>query len=299
MATYKYRAVSGSSTYRRPPWWQTRPGKRKLQDAATYILLTILTLVILFPFFWLMSSALRPGELLYNGKLLPSPVTLRNFIWAIQQPTFLLPMRNSFIVAGATALLSLTLCSLAAYSLAKYAYRGKNIFTVMILMINLLPGVLLIVPIFILFRKIGLYNNYFGLVLASTTFGAPVAMLLLRGFFNSLPGELIDAAEMDGCTKLGALWRIVLPLSLPGIVTVTMLVFVQVWNDVLMPLVLTREVNTQTVSVALNSAAQAQFSIINWAGLLAEGVLITLPILIMFAFLQRYLIQGLAAGAIK
>jgi multiple sugar transport system permease protein len=288
-----------SIPYQRPHWWQTRHGKNQIANAVTYVLLTVLTAVIVFPYFWIASSVLRPGEKLYSGELLPSPFTLENFVLAAQQPSFLLPMRNSFIVAGSTALLSITLCSLAAYSLSKYRYRGKTVFTVMILMINLLPGVLLVIPLFIMLRSLGLYNSFAGLVLSATTFSAPAAMLLLRGFFNSLPEELVDSAMIDGCTKLGALWRVILPLTLPGLVTVMMICFVQVWNDVLFALVLTRDVTTQTVSVALNTQAQKQFAVVDWSVILAQGLLVTLPILILFAFFQRYLIQGLASGSIK
>lgn len=285
--------------YRQPAWWQTEHTRHAFANILAYALLSVLTLLILFPFLWLLLSALRPNDRLYSGELFPWPLTLDNFGWALVQPSFLLPLRNSFIVATSTALLSVTLCSLAAFSLTRYSYRGKTLFTILILMINLLPAVLLVIPIFLLFRMLGLYNSYAGLVLAATTFSAPASMLLLRGIFSSLPGELVDAALIDGCTRLGALVRIVLPLAMPGIVTVVMFAFVLVWNDVLYALVLTRDVSTQTVSVALNTQAQAQFSVVNWAGLLAEGVLITLPILLMFAFLQRYLVQGIATVGLK
>jgi multiple sugar transport system permease protein len=167
------------------------------------------------------------------------------------------------------------------------------------LLVNLLPGVLLVVPVFLLVRALGLHDTLLGLVLVTTTLGAPAVTLLLRGVFGSVPRDLLDAAMLDGASRLGALWRIVLPLARPGLVAGAMSSVTLVWNDVLYALVLTRGVATQTVGVALTTQAQAQFSVVNWSGLLAEGVLVTLPVVVAFALLQRHFIQGVATTGLR
>jgi multiple sugar transport system permease protein len=203
------------------------------------------------------------------------------------------------VVATATAALSLLLAALAAHSLTAYPYRGKRRILAVLLLVNLLPGVLLVVPVFLLVRQLGLYDTLAGLVLVSTTLAAPAVTLLLRGVFASVPRDLLDAAMLDGASRLGALWRIVLPLSRPGLMVGAMSSVVLVWNDVLYPLVLTRDVSTQTIGVALTAQAQAQFSIVNWSGILAEGVLVTIPVAVAFAALQRHFVPGTATTGLR
>jgi ABC-type glycerol-3-phosphate transport system permease component len=226
-------------------------------------------------------------------------LTLEHFAWALSQPAFVQPLRNTIIVATATAGLSLVLATLAAHSLTAYPYRGKRRILGALLLINLLPGVLLVVPVFLLVRELGLYNTLTGLVLVLTALGAPAVTLLLRSVFLGVPRDLLDAALLDGASRLGALWRIVLPLSCPGLVVGVMSSVVLVWNDVLYALVLTRDVSTQTIGVALTSQAQAQFSVVNWSGILAEAVLVTLPVVLAFAVLQRHLIPGSATAGFR
>ena len=258
-----------------------------------------LLLTIAFPFLWILASALRPSERFYDWSLAPGSLTLEHFAWALSQPAFVQPLRNTIIVATATAGLSLVLATLAAHSLTAYPYRGKRRILGALLLINLLPGVLLVVPVFLLVRELGLYNTLTGLVLVLTALGAPAVTLLLRSVFLGVPRDLLDAALLDGASRLGALWRIVLPLSCPGLVVGVMSSVVLVWNDVLYALVLTRDVSTQTIGVALTSQAQAQFSVVNWSGILAEAVLVTLPVVLAFAVLQRHLIPGSATAGFR
>ena len=279
--------------------WRTRRGRRRLADVAAYLLLAPLVLAIVFPFLWILTSALRPAEQLYAARLLPPAFTLEHFEWALRQRAFLLPLRNTAVVATATAVLTLGLAALAAHSLTAYPIRGTRGLLFALLLVNLLPGVLLVVPMFLIVRALGLHDTLLGLVLVTTTLGAPAVTLLLRGVFGGVPRDLLDAAMLDGASRLGALWRVVLPLSRPGLIAGAMASVTLVWNDVLFALVLTRGVATQTVGVALTTQAQAQFSVVNWSGLLAEGVLVTLPVVVAFALLQRHFIQGVATTGLR
>jgi multiple sugar transport system permease protein len=280
-------------------WWRTRRGRRRLADAAGYAVLAPLTLAIAFPFLWVLASALRPRERLYEASLVPGSLTLEHFAWALSQRAFVQPLRNTVLVAAATAALSLVLATLAAHSLTAYPYRGKRGVLGALLLVNLLPSVLLVVPVFLLVRGAGLYDTLTGLVLVLTTLGAPAATLLLRSIFLGVPRDLLDAAMLDGASRIGTLWRIVLPLSRPGLMVAAMSSVVLVWNDVLYALVLTRDVSTQTIGVALTAQAQAQFSIVNWSGILAEGVLVTLPVVLAFAALQRHFVPGNAMSGLR
>ena len=277
--------------------WLTRRRRRRLGDAGAGLLLAPLVLAIVFPFLWILASALRPAEQLYAASPLPARLTLEHFAWALRQPAFLLPLRNTFVVAAATAAATLALATLAAHSLTAYPRRDPRAVLVALLLVNLVPGVLLVVPIFLLIRALGLHDTLAGLVLVTTALGAPAVTLLLRGVFGSVPRDLLDAAMLDGASRLGALWRIVLPLSRPGLVAGALSSVTLVWNDVLYALVLTRGPSTQTVGVALALQAQAQFSVVNWSGLLAEGVLVTLPVVLAFALLQRTFVQGVQGAA--
>ena len=300
MTTIRGRALGGAARTRSAGgWWRTRRGRRRLADAGAYVVLAPLTLAIAFPFLWVLASALRPRERLYEASLVPGSLTLEHFAWAFSQRAFVEPLRNTVIVAASTAALSLVLATLAAHSLTAYPYRGKHGVLGALLLVNLLPSVLLVVPVFLLVRGAGLYDTLTGLVLVLTTLGAPAVTLLLRSVFLGVPRDLLDAAMLDGASRLGTLWRIVLPLSRPGLMVGAMSSVVLVWNDVLYALVLTRDVSTQTIGVALTTQAQAQFSIVNWSGILAEGVLVTLPVVLAFAALQRHFVPGNATSGLR
>ena len=280
-------------------WWRTRHGRRRLVDAGVYVLLAPLVLAIVCPFVWILLSALRPPDQFYDVRLIPRSFTLEHFAWALSQPAFAQPLRNTLIVAASTAALSLLLATLAAHSLTAYAYRGKRGIQAALLLVNLLPGVLLVVPVFLVVRGLGLYDTSIGLILVLTTLGAPATTLLLRSVFASVPRDLLDAAMLDGASRLGALWRVVVPLSRPGLMVGAMSSVVLVWNDVLYALVLTRGVSTQTIGVSLTTQAQAQFASVNWPGILAEAVLVTIPVVAAFALLQRHFLPGNATSGLR
>ena len=230
---------------------------------------------------------------------LPDPVTLQNYWWALTNTQFVRTFLNSLIVSSFTALVAMTICAAAAYSLARFQYRGKSAVMLFLIFTQLLPGILIIIPMFVIFSQLSLVNTHLGLVLGYTTFSIPFATLILRGFFANFPQELEEAALIDGCNRLQAFLRVVLPLSIPGIITTGLFAFVLAWNDLLFALVLTRTNAVTTAAVYLHNIANSQFAGTNYAGLLAAGVILTLPVVIMFVFLQQHLIRGMTAGAIK
>jgi multiple sugar transport system permease protein len=275
--------------------------RRAVAQTGTYAVLLGLMAWIIFPFLWALSTSLRPIDTLFTltPEWLPRPVTLENYRWALAEPTFVIPLRNSFLVSTSTAAVSVALASVAAYSLARFRYRGKNAVVAAMLGTQMLPTMLLIIPIFLIYAKVDLYDTFAGLILASTAWTLPYAVLLLRSFFLDVPVSLEEQALVDGCSRLGAFLRVTLPLSLAGLVAVLVFVFIWTWGDMLFPLILAKNIDRQTAALSLFTMMQSTRGATNYSGLLAAGVLFTLPAVVLFVLLQRPLLEGLRTGALK
>jgi ABC-type glycerol-3-phosphate transport system permease component len=266
-----------------------------------YLLLAGLMLWVTFPFLWALSCSLRPIDRLFTAtpEWLPHPLTFENYQWALGEPSFVVPIVNSFLVSVSTAVAALSLGSLAAYSLSRLDYPGKSLIMTGMLACQMLPTMLVILPIFLIFARVGLYNTLMGLVLASTAWTLPYTVMLLRGFFSALPVALEEQAMVDGCNRLGAFVRITLPLSLPGIAAVAAYAFIWTWGDMLFPLILAKNFDHQTAALSLFTMMQSTRGATNYGGLLAAGILFTLPATLLFLLLQRPMIEGLTGGALK
>jgi len=285
-----------------------RPIRRQLNvpallwRAVTYLVLFCLMLLILTPFLWLVTSSLRPVSELFvtPPRWIPSRFNFDGYVKAFG--IFALPILNSIFYGICTAVISLLVACPAAYSLTRFKYKGKRWITSLLLLTQMLPFVLLLLPLYIAYIKIGLYNTRLGMIIGFTALTIPYSILLLRGYFATLPADLEEQAQIDGCTRLGALWKVVLPLSRPVLMAVILSDIVLVWNDVLFNIFLTRDISNQTASVALY-----MFYTLRWQSggvgqkevMLAGGVLLTLPVVLLFIFLQKYLVKGLTVGALK
>lgn len=281
------------------------PSKRFLRNGlgicVRYLLLAILMLWIVFPYLWAISSSLRPIERLFTvtPEWLPNPLTFENYIWALSEPSFVIPLKNSFLVSGGTVVVSVFIGALAAFSLSRLEYPGKATIIVAMLSAQMLPTMALIIPIFLIYAKLQIYNTITGLILASTAWTLPYAVILFRSFFSTLSVTLEEQAMVDGCSRLGTFFRITLPLSLPGIVAVSAFVFIWTWGDMLFPLILAKNIDTQTAALSLFTMMQSTRGATNYGGLLAAGVLFTLPAVVLFICVQRQLLEGLTAGSLK
>jgi multiple sugar transport system permease protein/raffinose/stachyose/melibiose transport system permease protein len=256
---------------------------------------------VTFPFLWALSCALRPIERLFTTtpEWLPHPLTLENFQWALNEPSFTVPIINSCLVASASAAAAVALGALAAYSLTRLTYPGKAVVMTGMLACQMLPTMLVIIPIFLMFARVDLYNTLGGLILASTAWTLPYSVMLLRSFFSALPVTLEEQAMVDGCSRLGAFIRITIPLSMPGIAAVTAYAFIWTWGDMLFPLILTKNLDHQTAALSLFTMMQSTRGATNYGGLLAAGILFTLPTVLLFFVLQRPMLEGLTGGALK
>lgn len=272
-----------------------------LSTSGTYLLLIVLSAWVALPFLWLIDSSFKPLDEIFSvtPKWIIPNFTLNNYISIITEEGFLYGLRNSIIIGFVTAFICVTIATSAGYSLARYRYPGRKTISGVLLASMMLPRVLLLLPMFLLWNKIGLYDTIPGLVLGFTALGLPYATLLLRSYFRGIPVELEEQAMIDGCTRLGAFWRITIPLSAPGLIAIMFTIFIQVWNDIIFTIFLSKSMQVQTVSVYLNRAFHTYRTVHNMGVVLAEGVVITIPLIILFIFLQTYLVKGLTAGAIK
>jgi multiple sugar transport system permease protein len=265
-----------------------------------YVPLTLIAGLILFPFYWLIVTSLRPTLEMFRTPVqyVPQDLTLEHYSLLGRLFGFRGYFRNSLVVALITCGASLIVALPAAYALARFQFTGKAVIRLSFLVTYLFPPVLVLVPLFEVMRGLRLINTYWGLALAYTTYTLPFALWMLIGFFLTVPSELEDAALVDGCTRLGALVRVLLPVILPGVVATTIFVFVYSWNEYLLALMFTSGPSMRTLPVGL-----ALFMVHDvkpqWGAISAASAVASLPAAIMFLFVQKYLVKGLTAGAMK
>lgn len=268
-----------------------------------YLGLAVVSLAVAFPVYWLVLTALKAGGQFLAGdlsSLSPTSLTGRHFETVLSDPRLLRYLLNSCIVAIATTGITITVSSLAAYALARLEFRGRRLLARGMLFTYVVPSVLLIVPLYSMVLAVGLYDALPSLVIAHVTFGIPFCVWLLRAYFMTLPVELEDAARVDGCSRLGALIRIVLPLSAPGLVAAAMFAFILSWNEYLFALVLLPGAEHKTLPVGITSTYMSiSMTGEDWSVLMAASVIAASPVVLVFLGLQRWLIGGMAAGSVK
>jgi multiple sugar transport system permease protein len=260
----------------------------------------LFVLVYLFPVYWMVATSLKTSAAIFATppQVVPSPLVFSAYSAAvINNPATIRAIFNSTIISLGTMVLTLVLAAPAAYALARLRLRGGTLITLLLLITQLLPAIVIATPLFVLFSRIKLLNSYPALILANTTFTLPFAVIVLRPFFLTVPAELEAAAKIDGCTQWTAFWRVILPLVQPGLVTVAAFAFLMAWGEFLFALALNTNENVQPVTVALNKFI-GQYGT-QWEKLMAVATAIALPIIAIFASLQRYIISGLVAGSVK
>jgi len=259
----------------------------------------MLLLIAAFPLVWMLSTALKPsGEIFATPPtLVPARPTTTNFSRLMAETNFLVFFQNSLVVSLTTVFLTLTVSALGAYSLTRYTFAGRDKVAGLILLTYMFAPIMIIIPFYILVKQIGIANTRLALVLSYTTFCLPFCLWLLRAFFKSIPLELEEAALVDGAHRGKAVWYVVLPLALPGLIAAAIFTFILAWNDFLFALVLITSEELKTLPVGVNDLFNA--TIVDWGLIMAAGVMITAPTVVFFVAIQRYLIQGWGAGGVK
>jgi multiple sugar transport system permease protein len=264
----------------------------------TYGLLALFVLMVAIPLFWMVTTALKTNKALYEDfSYLPTRPTFEHFVRVIQREDLLRNIWNSFAVASTTTVVTVFVSAFAAFSIVRYKYRGREWIGRFILFKYLLPTAMLFVPLYAIVVALGLGNTLKSLMLTYLSITVPFCTWMLMGYFRAIPPELEEHAMVDGCTKIGALFRILLPLSAPGIVASAIFSFTLSWNEFLLALVFTSDHTTMTVPIKLSMMVVGDQYI--WGQLMAGAILASVPITILYFIGQRFVVQGLSAGAVK
>ncbi len=251
------------------------------------------------PLLWGVSTAVKLPEDVYAFPpvWIPQTITFENFVAVVQNPALIRSFFNTLIIASATTLAALVVGVLGGYGFSRYRFPGRNTLLWSVLFTKLFPRVVVIVPFFVTLRNLQLMNTYQGLVLVYLMVTFPVAIWLLKGFFDKIPVEIEEAAIVDGCSLPRLLWNVVIPMSRPALVAVAMYTFILAWNEFLFALVFTNGLERRPLSVAL--AFFIDENGIRWGELMAASIVMSLPAILVFSFSQKLLVRGLGEGALK
>lgn len=273
----------------------------KLENIGVHLILIAFSVWSLFPVFWILSTSFKKREDIFSTKIniLPPHFTIENYRELItgNDGLFLIWIKNSVLIAACTTALGVFLAATCAYAFSRFKFAGKNLGISLFLISQMFPGVILIVPLYNLMSKLGLLNMYWGLILAYCTVALPFCVFMLKGFFDTIPKELEEAALVDGLGAWGTFYRIVLPLAAPGIAVTAFFSFVTAWNEFMFALTFMTNQTMYTLPVGLRTFV-FEFRT-DWHLMSAGAIIVTIPVLIFFLTAQKFLVGGLTAGGVK
>ena len=260
--------------------------------------LLVIVLFALGPYVWMMMTSIKTNTDIgaWPVRYWPQAFTSEHYHALLERTSFGGNLLNSFIIATGACMLGLSVSLPAAYAFSRYRFRGRRLLMTQFLVINMFPIVLIIIPLFVLMRNIGLLDTVIGIILGHSTFAVPFSIWMLTSYMNAIPKDLDEAARIDGATTLEVLRLIILPVIMPGLVTTGIYIFVTSWNEYLFAMMLSGQ-NVRTVTVALQLFI-GEFSV-QWGLLTAAGTLIALPVTLLFLLVQKRLVSGLTSGAVK
>jgi ABC-type glycerol-3-phosphate transport system permease component len=253
-----------------------------------------------FPLFWMISTSLKPDNELFlrTPTLLPSKPTVGHYVSLLSDTPFPSYFRNSLVVATTTTLIVILVATFGAYSLTRFRYPGRRLFAQFTLFTYLLPSVALVLPLYLTLARLHLANSLLGLVITHVTFALPFALWLLRSYMVTIPADLDAAARIDGATRFGALVDVIMPQALPGIISTSLFIFIASWNEYLYALVLISRDASKTLPTGMITMLTSSFDV-EWSQLMAGSVMMSVPLLIAFTFLQRQMTLGFGVGVVK
>jgi len=268
-------------------------------DGARWVLVLVSLLLVMFPFYWMLNTSLKPAsEIFLSPPTFISPNwSLDAYVTVLTQRPFARYFLNSLVVTLGTTVLSVTLAAFAAYGFTRFFPRGATPFVVFLLFTKMLPETLLIIPYFQLMSSVGLLNSYLALILAYSSFALPFSVWMLIGFFRSIPRDIDEAAKIDGASYLQTFFLVILPLARPGLVAVALFTFLIAWNSYLWALVLTTDASMHVLSVGVaNMVGEYR---VQWNELMAAAVIAAAPVMLLFSFLEKHLVNAITSGAVK
>jgi multiple sugar transport system permease protein len=264
-----------------------------------YGLIAIFLFITLFPLLWVFSTSFKPNEEAINfpPKFLPEKITFSNYVFVLTDPNLVRSLINSFVVSVGSTALSVVVSALGGYAFARFEFKGKNVIMSIILGLFMIPVVINIIPLYNMLSNIGMLNSPISLILTFQILIIPLNILLFKNYFETIPKELEDAALIDGCSRLGVLKRITIPLSIPGFAIAAVLSFRFSWNEFILPIVLANRPDSAVFQVALYQFISIYR--IQWGYLTAGITLAIIPVLVLMLSFQKQMIKGLTIGAIR
>ncbi|MEM9708625.1 MAG: carbohydrate ABC transporter permease [Pseudomonadota bacterium] len=273
--------------------------RRAWRQRGIYLALIVVTGVLTFPIFWMVSVSLKPTVETFSlpPRLLPKVFHWGGYIEVLGDPQFRRFLFNSYIVGLAVTALSLVIGTLAAFGFSRYQFFGDKAAKLFVITTQMVPTITLLIPFFGVIVFLKLYDTLWGLVLTYLTFSLPYAVIMMNGYLDTIPKDFDEAATIDGCSPLGVLFRVLLPVATPGIISTAVYTFLLAWNEFLFALALTRSIEMRTVPVGI-SMMVGEFGL-KWDEMMAFSVIGSVPVLILFMAVQRFVVSGLSAGGIK
>lgn len=267
--------------------------------SVSYIYLTILSIIAVFPLAWIILSSIKgKGEIASNPtSFFPQEISFENYRIVFEEMGFGNNVVNSFMIAGATTLVAITISCLGAYGIVRFMPRFGSVITRVLITTYMFPAILLAVPYSIIMGKLGLVNNRLGLIIVYMTFSVPYAVWLLVGFFKTVPLEIEEAARVDGASKMQTFTKVVMPIVAPGVVAVAIYTFINAWNEFLYSLILMNSSSKMTAAVALKSLEGQE--VLDWGVMMAASAVVVVPSVIFFMLIQKKIAGGLAQGSVK
>ncbi len=276
----------------------TRKQRKLYGNLITYLVLILLIFLINLPTISMVGTSLKAkDEALRTSSLFPRVPHFENLYNVVAKTAFGRNVINSLIVSTSVTLFCIAIASFAGYAISRFRGGVFSFYSTLLLMLQMFPLILLLIPLFIIFKTMRLIDTPFSVILAYTAWNLPFSIWMLKGFFDSIPFDLEESAMVDGCSQFISYWRIVLPISAPGISTVGIFTFVNSWNEYMLASIFLRRDEIKTITVGLEKFTQQYET--DWAGLMSASTIATIPTLIFLLFAQKYLIQGLTAGAVK
>jgi len=273
----------------------------KKKKVGIYLLVIFIAVIVVFPFYWMLVTSLQErGSLLISPpKLFPDlkRINLSAYFTIIRKYPVMRWFFNSLYVSIFSTISTLIISTMAGYSISRYRSKFNTIIGISLLIIRMLPGTLLIVPFYIIFQHLGLINNFLSLIIGNVAFTIPFATWMIKGFFDAIPVSIEDAALIDGCTPLQAIWKIILPLTAPGLAATAIYAIILSWCEFLMAKTFMIGSDSWTISVGISSLIGEH--VIIWNELMAGAVFSIVPVMVLFLMFEKYLVSGMTAGAVK
>ncbi len=275
-----------------------KSSRRILTAGFTYLVLILFSVLFTAPFLWMVSTSLKPDAQIFSDRVqwIPHPAVWKNYPDALASFPFLLYLRNTLFICVMTTVGTVVSAALPAYGFSRLKWKGRDTLFIILLLTIMLPQQVTMLPIFLIFRWLRWTGTFLPLIIPPF-FGGAFSIFLLRQFFMTIPQELSDAARIDGCSELGILWRVIVPMAKPAIATVGLFAFTGAWMDFMTPLIYLHDERSYTLAIGLQSFLGRHGS--EWALLMAAATVITLPMIVLFFFAQRTFIQGIALTGIK